>query len=39
MAIVEDFTCTHCSVCDDLRLTVEGDRIVRAERACALAEP
>jgi formylmethanofuran dehydrogenase subunit B len=40
MPIVEDFACTLCScVCDDLRLTVEGDRIVRAERACALAEP
>ncbi len=40
MAIVEDFACTLCScVCDDLRLTVEGDRIVRAERACTLAEP
>ena len=37
---VEDFACTLCScVCDDLRLTVEVDRIVRAERACALAEP
>jgi formylmethanofuran dehydrogenase subunit B len=40
MAIVEDFACTLCScVCDDLRLTVEGNRIVRAERACVLAEP
>jgi formylmethanofuran dehydrogenase subunit B len=40
MAIVEDFACTLCScVCDDLRLTVDGDRIVRAERACVLAEP
>jgi formylmethanofuran dehydrogenase subunit B len=40
MAIVEDFACTLCScVCDDLRLTVESDRIVRAERACVLAEP
>ncbi|HEV3299268.1 MAG TPA: formylmethanofuran dehydrogenase subunit B [Planctomycetaceae bacterium] len=40
MAIVEDFACTLCScVCDDLRLTVEGDRIVRSERACVLAEP
>jgi len=40
MAIVEDFACALCScVCDDLRLTVEGDRIVRAERACVLAEP
>jgi formylmethanofuran dehydrogenase subunit B len=40
MAIVDDFACTLCScLCDDLRLTVDGDRIVRAERACALAEP
>src|SRR5271154_6604157 len=40
MALVEDFACTLCScVCDDLRLTVDGDRIVRAERACVLAEP
>jgi formylmethanofuran dehydrogenase subunit B len=40
MAIVDDFACTLCScLCDDLRLTVEGDRIVRAERACVLAEP
>jgi formylmethanofuran dehydrogenase subunit B len=40
MAIVEDFACALCScVCDDLRLTVEGERIVRAERACVLAEP
>ncbi len=40
MAIVEDFACTLCScLCDDLRLTVDGDRIVRAERACCLAEP
>src|SRR5580704_13322472 len=40
MAIVEDFACTLCScVCDDLRLTVDGDRILRAERACSLAEP
>jgi formylmethanofuran dehydrogenase subunit B len=26
-------------VCDDLRVTVEGDRIVQTERACQLAEP
>ncbi len=40
MAIVDDFACTRCScLCDDLRLTVENDRIVRAERACGLAEP
>jgi formylmethanofuran dehydrogenase subunit B len=40
MQIVDDFACTLCGcVCDDLRLAVEGERIVRAERACALAEP
>jgi formylmethanofuran dehydrogenase subunit B len=40
MQIIEDFACTLCScLCDDLRLTVHGDRIVRAERACAMAEP
>src|SRR5580698_10940479 len=39
MQIIEDFACTLCScLCDDLRLTVHGDRIVRAERACAMAE-
>lgn len=38
--IVEHVACTRCGcVCDDLRLTVSGDRILRAERACALAEP
>jgi formylmethanofuran dehydrogenase subunit B len=26
-------------VCDDLRVTIEGDRIVHTERACPLAEP
>lgn len=38
--IHEDIACTACGcVCDDLRLTVDGGRIVKAERACALAEP
>ena len=38
--VVENFACTGCGcVCDDLRLTVSGDRIIRAEEACALAEP
>jgi formylmethanofuran dehydrogenase subunit B len=38
--VVENFACTGCGcVCDDLRLTVSGDRIIRAERACVLAEP
>ena len=40
MPIIEDFACTLCScVCDDLRVTVRDGRIVRAENACALAEP
>jgi formylmethanofuran dehydrogenase subunit B len=38
--VVENFACTGCGcVCDDLRLTISGDRIVQAERACVLAEP
>ncbi|HEX4072156.1 MAG TPA: formylmethanofuran dehydrogenase subunit B [Planctomycetaceae bacterium] len=40
MPIIEDFACALCScVCDDLRVTVRNGRIVRAENACALAEP
>jgi formylmethanofuran dehydrogenase subunit B len=40
LRVVENFACTGCGcVCDDLRVTVAGDRIVRAERACVLAEP
>ena len=36
----ENVACTRCGcVCDDLCLTVDGGRIVRAERACVLAEP
>jgi formylmethanofuran dehydrogenase subunit B len=35
-----DVACTVCGcVCDDLRVTVEGERITRAEGACRLAEP
>lgn len=38
--VFEDVACTVCGcVCDDLRVTVHGDRITRAERACSLAEP
>ncbi len=34
-----DVTCPVCAcLCDDLRVTVEEGRIVRAERACSLAE-
>src|SRR5687767_5909594 len=38
--LFDDFACTVCGcVCDDLKLTVENGRIVRAEGACDLAEP
>jgi formylmethanofuran dehydrogenase subunit B len=37
--IVKDATCTFCGcVCDDIDLTVEGDRIVKAKRACVLGD-
>ncbi len=37
---IPNVTCTVCGcVCDDLRVTVDGGRIVRAEGACHLAEP
>src|SRR4051812_14690128 len=37
--VVANVACTGCGcVCDDLRVTVRGTRIVRAERACAMAE-
>jgi len=35
-----DVACTVCGcVCDDLRLTFDGDRLALAENACRLAEP
>ena len=38
--VVENVACTVCGcVCDDLRVTVDGGRVVRAEGACRLAEP
>ena len=38
--VIEDIACTACAcVCDDLKITVRDNRIVRAERACKLAEP
>jgi len=38
--VYEDIACTVCGcVCDDLRITVEGGRIVQADGACHLAEP
>ena len=37
---VADFACTICGcVCDDLRVTVDGETIVQAEGACRLARP
>lgn len=37
--IHQHVACTVCGcVCDDLKLTVEGERIVHAENACELAE-
>ncbi|VTS02749.1 formylmethanofuran dehydrogenase subunit B [Tuwongella immobilis] len=36
----DDVACTVCGcVCDDLRITTDGKRIVSAERACELAKP
>src|SRR6266446_2315411 len=40
LSVIENVACTACGcVCDDLRLTVSGGRIVRTENACVLAEP
>lgn len=37
---IDNVACTVCGcVCDDLRITVDGERIARAEGACKLAEP
>jgi len=37
LKIVKDATCTFCGcVCDDIDLTVDGNRIVDAKRACVL---
>lgn len=34
---IEPFTCVHCGcLCDDLRLEIEGGRIVEAVSACAI---
>ena len=39
LKIVEDATCTFCGcVCDDMQLTVEGDRITKAKNACVLGK-
>jgi formylmethanofuran dehydrogenase subunit B len=37
--IVKDATCTFCGcVCDDIDLTVEGNRITKAKNACVLGK-
>ena len=37
--IVEDATCTFCGcLCDDIALSVDGDRITEAGNACALGK-
>jgi formylmethanofuran dehydrogenase subunit B len=39
MEVHDDVACTVCGcVCDDLRITVQDNRITRAEGACQLAE-
>lgn len=39
LRIVSDATCTFCGcVCDDMELTVEGDRITKAKNACVLGK-
>jgi formylmethanofuran dehydrogenase subunit B len=40
LSVIDNVACTACGcVCDDLRLTISGGRIVRTENACGLAEP
>jgi formylmethanofuran dehydrogenase subunit B len=37
---IEDVACTVCGcVCDDLRITLDQGRVVKADGACRLAEP
>ena len=39
LKVVKDATCTFCGcVCDDIDLTVEGHKIVEADRACVLGK-
>ena len=39
LKIVSDATCTFCGcVCDDMELTVEGNRITKAKNACVLGK-
>ena len=38
LKVIEDATCTFCGcVCDDMQLTVEGNKITQAKNACVLA--
>lgn len=40
LTTLADVTCPVCGcTCDDLQLTLDGDRVVGTERACGLAEP
>ena len=39
LKVITDATCTFCGcVCDDIDLTVDGDHIVKAKRACVLGK-
>ncbi len=39
LKVVENATCTFCGcVCDDMELTVEGNRITKAKNACVLGK-
>lgn len=39
LKVISDATCTFCGcVCDDMELTVEGDRITKAKNACVLGK-
>ena len=40
LTVVQDSICTACGcLCDDIDVTVQDNRIVKAERACELARP
>ena len=39
LRVVKNATCTFCGcVCDDIELHADGDRIVKAARACSLGD-
>ncbi len=39
LKIIQDATCTFCGcVCDDMELTVEGNKITKAKNACVLGK-